>query len=514
MAHNPTIRTPVTLWTPGSVVGVNEIANLDIQLAGSVNGADGSAHAPTFQGVIGGQGLDVTGPSQVAYGGQLVSTATTGGISLEDGDYPLLAPGHAGATQVRTYLAISGVPLTDALMQSYYLQQTGVTGGSPPQPIYNTLVPWPAPQVFRYRWSDMGAQALATNVDFSDGSGPQPMQLRIPIRAYDGSTLTQVVVWWHVPTTYAQPPTRMPLVRVIRIDAFGNVNALTSVAVGADVFGHVSPPAATSGSSWHNNGAPQSLVIPCDQNNAISIASYTYAVEVIEEGGLSGFPYELRVMQPAQVVANSNHPLTGPDGGGGTTTVDGVTVGDWNERVLVAGGLLPATWSANSGYSTGALVNVIASGTTFRCVQAGASGATFPTGTFGAGSTVQDGSVVWLSKGATSDPANTTPDMIGNGIWIAKKGTWQRASDLTNASDFTQGFVVPIALGQSMAGSVVQCSASIASWQPGVDALLFVASIADDDPSTTTDGQAMFARATVWHSAVCTFTGITENGFD
>jgi hypothetical protein len=514
MPHNALIRNPTTLWINGGTIFVAELTELDQTLAASVNGTDGSAHAPVHQGTIDGSSVNVTGPTQVAYGGTLTSTAILGGgYSCEDGDYPQFGPGHSGATQQRMACALDGSPVNDPLYNAYVLQQTSVSGGTPPLPIYTTTIPFVQPPGFRARWADLGVQALSPTIDFSDGQGQRAMSWRFPIRGYDGSKLTQVVVGWHVATPHSDVPPTMPRIRVIRVDGSGNVSALTSLAAGADANGYVSVPTPLSAGAWYNGGQPQSLTIPCDQNNAIAVGTADWYVEVLEESGLNGFPWQTTVKAPVVVATTGLHPVN-LDGGGGTTTIDGVAVGNWGERVLVTGGVNPSgTWHANSGYSAGALV--VGTGSAWRVTTPGSSGNTVPTwpSPAPAGATIQDGSVIWTSLGAYSS-GTFSPDPVGNGIWIASTTTWLRASDLDTAADFSQGFVVPITSGNALAGSLAQCSADIASWNPGRDPLLFVSSIASDDPSNITSGQALFARGTVWHGALATFTGITQNAFD
>lgn len=510
MAHNTLIRNPVTLWVNGGTIFVFELTQMDQTLAASVNGTDGSAHSPVNQGTIGGSSVNVTGPTQVAYGGSLTSTAILGGgFSCEDGDYPQFGPGHAGATQQRMACAMDGYPINDPFYNAYVLQQTSVSGGTPPLPIYTTSIPFVQPPGWRVRWADMGVQAIAPMLDFSDGQGMRAMSWRTPIRAYDGSTLTQVVVGWHVATPHDNVPPVMPRIRIIRLDEAGNGVALTSLAAGADANGYVSIPTPLSAAAWYNGGQPQSITLTCDQNNAISVGTASWYVEVLEESGLNGFPWQVTVKAPCVVATTGLHAVNLQS----VTTVDGVTVGNWGERVLVTGGVLPGTWAASSGFSLGALV--VGAVSAWRCTTAGSSGTATPTwpNPGPAGATVQDGSVIWTSLGAYSI-STFPPDPAGNGIWIASATTWLRATDLDTASDFAQGFVVPITSGAALSGTLAQCSASMTSWNPGRDPMLFVSSIASDDPTGITSGQALFARGTVWHGALATFTGITQNAFD
>jgi len=386
----PTVRAPgnwASGFTPpvtGAVAGQilnTELEQIDGQLTGAINGDDGSTHSPAFPLEIQGAGMPITGLTTIARGGTLQCHSNPT-IRCEANDFPEFGVGNQFATH-------------------QYLQPCSDFRGVP----YNSQ--------WRVRREDGGLQAISASFDLSDGNGQRPSFGYMRLRCHDGATLTSVVVTFRVVAPHAQLPTTMPALAVVRFDAAGNYQgSLTSLAASGNALGIVSVPSPASAAAWAS-GATQTIEIVCDQNNTIDISQYSYKLQILEEQGLTGYPFQVTYKAPVKVtgvlpfsvtanvppygVATVGQPIQGP------ATIDGISLAN-GDRVLVNHSLF-------------------------------------------------DGSGVY--------PA------FFNGIWVANtNGNWRRAPDFDSASDFSQGCVIPVISGAAHGGSFWQCAPSITSWSP------------------------------------------------
>ncbi len=272
MPHGKLVRNPVTGWTDGSTVTPDEIEALVAGLAGAVNGDDGSTHAPPVQLVIDGAGMTLQGPLVIARGGVLETTSDIAAfgsatITNSDGDWPQIAPGSIVNNETRM------IPCATGRGELAF--------------------------TWNVRRENGGLQAFSPMFDASDGLGMRPSRAWMRLRAHDNATISSVAVYFHVGWPHTDLPSIMPSVRVLRVDAFGNGSALTSVAAGADASGYVFVPRPTTPAAWFNLGLQKQLVVPCDQNNVIDAANYDYVIEFVEEQGLKGYPWQLTYTVPA-----------------------------------------------------------------------------------------------------------------------------------------------------------------------------------------------------------------------
>jgi hypothetical protein len=176
---------------------------------------------------------------------------------------------------------------------------------------------------------------------------------------------------------------------------------MTSVAAGGDARGYVSAPAVATVSKWSGQ---QTIPIVCDQANALDLSQYTYYCEIVEESGLTGYPWSLVVKQPVKYVVTQNDtyfPFFSL-----TNTIDGVTSQTDGDRVLVN-----ANWQGGAGSNQ------------------------------------------WV--------------FTRNGIWNVHVGTWHRAGDLFQASQYTPGMIVPVQQGNLFGGTYWQASPQYPSWAAG-----------------------------------------------
>jgi hypothetical protein len=305
-----TVRSPTTTWTDGSAPTVTqaELESLDAAHTGLVDGVEGGTWAPASAIVLDGTGFALSGPLEVIGEGAVLEITADGGtgsvIQLEDDDWPELGPGHSGRT--RSILTPCGV-------------------GQVLRPLDSTTAPVDLP----FARDDGAIQFLAHSFDAGSGAVSE-MRAIIPLRVHDGATLDAVTLRFSVAAAHAAvAPVTMPKARVIRqAIADGTVIAMTSVAGGADASGFVAVPSVTSGSAWYAGGAKQTLAIACDQHNVIDIETYAYFVELLEEQGLTVWPWRRRILMPCRGATTSNHGLSG------LAAVDGITPAG-GERFLV-----------------------------------------------------------------------------------------------------------------------------------------------------------------------------------
>jgi hypothetical protein len=187
-------------------------------------------------------------------------------------------------------------------------------------------------------------------------------------------------------------------------------------------------------------------VLPVDQNNVVDRTQYHYVLEVQDEQGLTGWPWQVSVLQPCALCffGTQNPAVSYTQLGGPGTACDGVNL-----------------------------------------------------------SSLPNGGV-----GARILLANTLGQQE-TGVYVisAANGAIQRAQDFQLASQFTQGLVVGIQQGQKFAGTWWQATASVPSWTPGnvplwtggVEALFWTASSAG--PWTTNSVVLPQTPSGYWYQA-------------
>ncbi len=265
MAHE-TLTEPVpgVTWTSGSYVMPRaELEQLDAKQTRAINGDRGGAWAPSAPIEIGGFGVRVTGPVDVA-GGGVLDVTSAGGIVLGDGDFQDLAEGHAGRT--RQLRQDTSFPLG-----------VGDFGG----------YPWAATVSPRH----LAAQTVA--LSFVDSFGNERgSEFLIQLRVHHGATLDRLVFRFRVPYLRKSTPTTMPKLRVFRADRDGNVDVLKSTTLGDGYAGPENPGTSVA---WHAGGAIQEFDYVCDQHNVIDTSQFIYWAHVVEETGATEFPEKMLV---------------------------------------------------------------------------------------------------------------------------------------------------------------------------------------------------------------------------
>jgi hypothetical protein len=275
-------------WITGYEPLLSDWTSFDWRSAQSVNGDDGGTWAPATGNpiIINGQGLVVTGQATISGIGATLKSLAAGAFLLTSSEWPALGATHTSRS--RTIMS-------SCLNAATNITTIGISGAAPTLP----NLQYGAPQT-----------VLVPNMSIS---------LTVTLRVHDGATLDSVTVNWIVP--WSHTPVTVPAFRVLRLDAFGNASVMSSTATGADANGYFYP-TASGASQWYNNGQPQSLEVIVDTDNVISIANYTYVLEIIEEQGVTGFPWSAQCFaQSCAYVDTSGSVLPT-----GSQTIDGVSV--------------------------------------------------------------------------------------------------------------------------------------------------------------------------------------------
>ncbi len=365
---NNTRTEPDGTWVDDYAVPDTDWEDLERKIHGSWNGDRGGAYcAPATGGdayVFGASGLQVTGPTRLTAGGVLIGPA--GAFKIRDGAWPLLAAGHSGRTRsivqvISSYMAV--------------------------QPHLWTT---------NHDFGGVGSVALSARHTF--GRTLEEPEIYVPLRVVDGSTITQVELNFRVAQKRITAPVAMPKVRILRVPLDPFTNKPQPLKGTADGSGFASPTKVTSPAAWYLEGAPQSFVYTCDQNNVIDISAYSYVAHIVEEKGTFN-PDEafdgIRVVERKTDVTFAGDP--GSFSLNGVVAIDGCPVGDDATRILI----VDSDDRLNAGTSNNASVR--------------------------------------------------------NGIWLKSPGDWTRAADLDEPSDFTPNWIVRVAYGLANIHSVWQC---------------------------------------------------------
>lgn len=456
-----------------------EMAEFDANLAASVNGVDGGCYSPSSLITIGGSGLQCTGPLQVARGGTLI---TENGV-IEFSYFPQLSASHAGRTKnvMVPFLEARRVP------NSMWRVRRDSSGMQSIAPTYSNFGGGIAPS---------GAALLAIALNRAT-----PAALVLPIRGIQGATISQITIGFRVSSSHTALPSTMPRARLLRIDVNGNPVPCTSIAAGADKNGWVIVPTPTSTAAWFNAGNGQTFVLQCDQNNDVDRTQYDYQLEVQDEQGLTGWPWQVPVLQPCRLLryiasGSLGLPLSG------LGAIDGVTPSQ-GDRVLVTntiGNAETGVYLANTNTWMRA-PDSIGQGAIVGIQQGGNYGGTYwqarPLVSSWTAGTTPPGTPFWQGSSSRATNTVTIPMQTPTGFW------YQATTGGTTGSTEPSW---PIQLGQTVQdNSVVWTCAGVAA--PSLPW------ITRADVDTLDTGLALQGYGTIFESALVQFTDISQVGW-
>lgn len=244
------------VWVDGYTPPPADYQDLERKVFKSWNGDRGGAYCPPQVGgsalVIGGSGLQVTGPTRLTYGGSILGGSS---FIVRDGTWPALKAGHTG--RLRSIL------------------QTIRTFQSPKAYLWTRNLPA----------GMVGVGSVALSCRSTYGRTVDTPELYIPLRVHDGSALKSVEFTFRVAIPRVYAPIAMPKFRVLRIPRDVNAEDPKPLRATADGLGFDSPPLLTSASAWYADGTAQTFQYVCNQNHVIDVENYHYLVHIIEERG-------------------------------------------------------------------------------------------------------------------------------------------------------------------------------------------------------------------------------------
>jgi hypothetical protein len=466
----------------------------DDEQVSTVNGDLGGCWAPkdsaiTFT-VTGGGYVQVNGPTQLTNGGELLIESGAY-LELGTGDFPRNGPTHRGRN--RRYVTSTMVAKANSLI------------GLRPDFSLNAM--------------DAVACALQYYVSVGDSIvtvTTVPVQWQLPLDVHDGANFVGAVLSYRANLG-------TPKARVIAVSSStGVITPLTSTALGADVNGYVTAPAADT------SATVQTWTIPIDGGVAggsvvVARDSYLYLLQVVEDQTQTTYPGTLPVL--TQVAYATTGPI---DMANAPTAIDGFSP-SVDARILVNNQFNPAEngiylypgagnpfplasgtpvpqWQASTGYTSGvSLVQPVGPspgiGLYFKCTAStGATGSTQPVWPLVTGATVTDGGVTWTCEGSL--PSYTYRPVIE-----------------LRTYGLLQGSIVQVIGGTTLAATWWQYAGATISTTglgatPAIGWVTIPFGLTSGANDTTQTGTGVFSAAgNAYHSVVCNFANITTQRF-
>lgn len=226
----------------GYVTVGNDLKAIDRNTFVAVNGDAGGTWTPAATLAINGAGVVAAGPWSVS-GSQMTVNAPTFGKGTADDVFGLSAS-HPGRSQT----------LNQPLVECYSSQPEGVV-----------FVSGFAASIFWLQTAQLGVRFLT------------------PIRVFNGATLESVTLAFGIGSAHANLPAVVPQMRIIAIDAQGNVLPLGAGSL-FDAGGFRAIVSAATALAYN---AANSFTYVCSQNNVIDLSKYAYFMELIEESGVN-----------------------------------------------------------------------------------------------------------------------------------------------------------------------------------------------------------------------------------
>lgn len=283
-----------------------DFEDLDRKIHGSWNGDKGGAYCAPAGGSgsaydFGGDGLLVTGPTRLTYGGSIKGGSAC--FKIRTGRFPQLAEGHGS----RSRSIVQPI-------QSYTTNHRHLWSRQHP-------------------YAGVGSVALASRGTFS--RKVETPDLYVPLRVIDGAVMTKVDIHFRVASRRVYAPIAMPKLRIVRVNKDSVTNAPEPLKSTTDGTGYDFAPLVTTPSDWYLEGAVQTFSYVCDQNNTIDVENYTYWAQLVEEQGVvtpdDEFDGVRFVERKADclIVVPSSQTLTG------SITSEGTASGTGGARILV-----------------------------------------------------------------------------------------------------------------------------------------------------------------------------------
>lgn len=403
------------VWVDGYEVPEADWTDLERKIFNSWNGTRGGSYVGAYGTdayVFGGSGLKITGPTRLTKGGAIFGDA--GMWVVRDGAWPSLADTHVARAR--------------EIFQ--------------PLRHFSSTTPWMWSR--NHAFAGIGSVALAARA--TGGRTLELPEMYVPLRVHNGATLEKVEFVFRVAERRKYAPLAMPKFRVLRVPKDSLTTKPQPLKETADGLGFASPPLVTSPATWYADGAVQSFVYECDQNNVIDITEYTYVLHIVEELGaqsaddeFDGIRFVERKPDVVAVVKNTD----ATSFAGGSIQSDGMNV--LSGRALVV----------------------------------------------------------------DPDFAAQTFESARNGLWIANAGGvghWIRTKDLDEVLDWTPGWIVRVLAGRTNGGSTWQCHFPTATQRMNITAdPAAIGSAATGTEYTWPSIIPAIPRGNIYHAVIPTF---------
>lgn len=245
MTHNPRIL-PDAAYAQGSPIPASWFQALDGAQAAAVNGDAGGVWAPAQPIFLSGAGWWLAGPSTTSNGATIVNLSGSGKRLVHASDDVVqLIPGHT----------LNGRALTTSCLAAGTVTTVGI-----PRPTSSDVAPFYAGLTMR----QIGGRIL------------------VPLEVHNLATFTNAHLSFYT-SAHTQLPDNMPSMRIIAVDAFGDVIPLGGTP-GSQ--GYVAFPAPAGVTPYSNNRF--NLIYPINSGAGLPIdkLNFTYYAEIVDESGI------------------------------------------------------------------------------------------------------------------------------------------------------------------------------------------------------------------------------------
>lgn len=247
MAHlartNPDATTVVGATVPTNAASLRDI---DQKTFKAPNGDEGSSHTPSAACIIGGAGMGVGGPWTAGRG---CIIRPSGGANRyvfdrnDANDAFQLAAAHPSATKT----------------------------------LLRTIDDVHTPR---------GNEVLLDPGTFVTVAGAPGVRFLDRLDVHGDGTIASVLLTFYVASSHGAIPQYITRLRIIRVDADGNVEALRASDDITDPDGFQF---CDDGSGTWTSGAVKTYSYACNQHQLVDLAAYTYWAEIIEESGTNAW---------------------------------------------------------------------------------------------------------------------------------------------------------------------------------------------------------------------------------
>lgn len=241
-------------YANGIVVPASYFQGIDTAQADSLSGDGGGTASPASAIEVGGAGVWLCGPSFTSPGATITTPSGSGyRIVHAADDVPLLSAGHLLSTRIIATPCLVAGMATNTFAKP-------ITTTTP----YASVILWPPSP-------------------FTNGA-----RLLMPLDVHELGTFVSAKLQMFILTGHSVLPSQLPSMRIVAIDAFGDVTPLGGQPGTA---GFITMTAPANVAAYSN--LPQIISYPIDASTVIDKLHYTYFAEIIDESGFGATGFNL-----------------------------------------------------------------------------------------------------------------------------------------------------------------------------------------------------------------------------